>query len=56
MPETAVTQQSPLSLRCTNEVQATGDKDAAKEVIPEDAVTKDVADKVNASNSYHTHY
>ena len=55
MAGTAVTQQSPVPLRRANQIQATGDKDAVKEFVPEDAVTKDVAEEADASTAQHTH-
>ena len=42
MEGAAVTQKSPVTLRQANQIQATGEEDAAEEVIPEEAVTKDV--------------
>ena len=42
MAGTAVTQQSPLSLRQANQIQATGDEDAVEEVLLEEAVINDV--------------
>ena len=33
-----------------------GGKDAAKEVVPEEAVNKDVADEVDASNDQYTQH
>ena len=45
---TAVTQQSPVPLRQANQIQVMGDKDVAEEVVPEEAVTKDVAEEADA--------
>ena len=39
-----------------NQIQATGDEDAAKEVVPEEAVTKDVAEEADASTAQNKHY
>ena len=39
-----------------NQVQATGDEDAAKKVVPEEVVTKYVAYKADASTYQHTHH
>ena len=36
-------------------MQARGYEDAAKEVLPEEAVTKEVADKTENSTAHHTH-
>ena len=55
MAGTAVTQQSPMALRQVNQFQATGYEYAAKEVVPEEAVTKDVTEEVDASTAQHTH-
>ena len=56
MAETAVTQQPPVirTLR-ENQVQATGAEDASDEIVPEEAVTKDVADEAEYSTAQHTH-
>ena len=56
MAGTAVTQKSPVPLRRGNQIQATGDEDAAKEVKPEEAVTKNVAEEVDTSTAQHTHH
>ena len=45
MPGTAVTEQPPTLLRRANQFQATGDEEAAEEVVPEEAATKDVAER-----------
>ena len=37
-------------------MQAIGSNDAAKEVVLNEAVTKDVANKVNASIAQHIHH
>ena len=50
-----VTQQSSVLLIKGNQVQATRVKDAAKAIIPEEAITKDVVDDVDNSTSPHTH-
>ena len=52
----AVMQQSPVPLRWVNQIQETGDEDAAKEVVPEDAVTKDVLEEVDVSIAHNTHH
>ena len=52
----AVTQQSPVPLRLANQIQATGDKDAAEEVALEEAINKYVAEEADASTSEHTHH
>ena len=56
----AVTKRPPvLLIRWENQVQAIGAKDAAKEVVPEEAVTKDMADevdKVGASTAQHINH
>ena len=51
-----VMQQSSISLRQTNQVKARGDKDPAEEVVPEEAVTKDVAERANTSTAQNTHH
>ena len=56
MAGTAVTQQPPMPLRQDNHVQATWDEDAAKEIVPEDAVTKDVAEEADTSIAQHTYH
>ena len=56
MVGTAVTQQSSVPLIRANQVQATGDENAAEEVVTEEAVTKDVADEAEASTAHHTHH
>ena len=53
---TAVTQQPPVPLRQVNQIQATGDKDAAEEVVLEEAVTKDVAEEADTSTPHHTYH
>ena len=52
----AVTHQSPVPMRRANKIQATGFKEAAKEVVLEEAVTKDVAEEVDASTAQNTNY
>ena len=47
MTGTAVTQKSPMPLRRANKIQAMGDEEAAKEVVPEYVFTKDVAEEVD---------
>ena len=54
MAGTAVTQKSPVPLRRANQIRATGDEDAAKEVVLEEATTKDVAEEVDTSTAQHT--
>ena len=56
MEGTAVMQQPPVPLIRANQVQATGDEDAAKEVILGEAVTKDVAEEADASTAHNTHH
>ena len=51
-----MTQQSLVPLRRANQVQATGDEDAAEEVVPEEAVTKDVEDDMDDSTDQYTHH
>ena len=53
---TAVTRKSFVLMIRENQVQSTGADDAAKEVVPEEAVTKDEADDTDASTSLHTHH
>ena len=45
-----------MSLRRANQVQAMGYEDAAKEFVPEEAVTKDMAYEADASNALHTRH
>ena len=52
----AVTQQSPMPPRQDNQIQATGDKDAAEEVVPEETATKDIAEEADDSASDHTNH
>ena len=52
----AVTQQSTVSLRGANQIEATGYKDAVDEVVPEELVTKDLAEEEDASTAHHTHH
>ena len=49
-------QQSPVPPRQENQVQATGDKDADEEVVPEEALTNDMVDDADASTAQHTHH
>ena len=56
MAGTAVTQQSHVPLRQANKIQATGDEDAAEEVILQESFTKDVVEEVDASTTQHTHH
>ena len=56
MAGTAVKQQSPVPLRGANQIQATGDEDAANEVVLEEAVTNNVVDNADASTDPHKHY
>ena len=44
-----------MPLRRENKIQSMGVEDAAKEVVPEEAVTKDVADEAEASTAQNTH-
>ena len=53
----AVAQQPPkIMVLWVNQVISTGDEDATKEVVLEEAVTKNVADKAKASTASHTHH
>ena len=52
----AVTQQSTMPLIRSNKIQETEDKDASKEVVPEEAFTKDVVEEADASNNQHTYH
>ena len=52
----AVTQQSSMPMRQSIQIKATGDKDTAKEVVPEEADTKDMAEEADASTADHTHH
>ena len=56
MAGTEVTQKSPVPLRRANKVQEMGEEDATKEVVPEEAVTKDVSEEAGASTSQNTHH
>ena len=56
MTGTVVTQQLPLPLRRSNQVQVTGEEDSAEEVVPEEAFTNDVAEEADASTANHTHH
>ena len=56
MAGTVVTQQSPVPMRRANRIQSTGEEDADGEVVPEEAVTKDVAEEADASTVQHTHH
>ena len=60
MVGTSVARQSPVILVLReNQVKETGADDMVEEVIPEEVVTKDVADevdKVEYSNSPNTHH
>ena len=56
MVGTAVTQETPVSLRRENQVQAMGDEEASDEVISEEAVTKYVVDEVNALITQYTYH
>ena len=56
MAGTAVTQQSPVPLRPENQIQETGDGYAAKEVVPEEAVTKELAEEADASTAQNKHH
>ena len=52
----AVTQQSPVPLREAIQIQSKGDKDADEEVVPDEAVTKNVVEVVDASTAQHIHH
>ena len=53
----SVTQKSlVLLIQQENQVQATGAKDASKEVVPEEVVTKDMVDEADASTAQHIHH
>ena len=54
-PETE-SQQSPVPLRQADQIQSTGDEYVAMGVVPEEAVTKDMADEADASTAHHTHH
>ena len=52
---TAVTQQWTVPMRRVDQIQATGDEDAAEESVLEEAVTKDVAEEADSSTARYTH-
>ena len=52
MSGTALTQQSPVPLRRANQIQATGDEEADEGVVPEDVVTKDVAEEARTRSDH----
>ena len=56
MAGTEVMQQSPMPLIQANQSQATGEEDAAKEVVPEESVTKYMTKEAGASTAQHTHH
>ena len=56
MEGTAVTQQSPVPPRQANQVQAMGEEDTAKEVLPWELVTKDVVEKTEVSTTHNAHH
>ena len=56
MVGTAGTQQSPVPKRQADQIQATGDEDVAEEVVPEEAVTKDVAEGADTSTAQNIHH
>ena len=56
MAGTAVTQKSPMLLRRANKVQTTGAKEAARGVVPEEAVTKDVEEEADTSTLQHKNH
>ena len=56
MAGTAVAQQSPVPLRRANQIHATGDEGAADEVVPEEAVTKDMKEEVEALTAQNKHH
>ena len=51
MARTVATHQLPVPLIQANLIQATGSKDKGDEVLPEEAVTKYVADKADTSTA-----
>ena len=52
-----LTRQAPMFLILrVNQVQAIGDEDTNQEVIPEEVVTKDVADEADTSTTQNTHH
>ena len=53
---TEVTWQSPVILIQANQAQAMRAEDVAEDVVPKDAVTKDVADRIETSTDPYTHY
>ena len=56
MEGTAVMQQSSVLMTLPeNQVQETGAEDTSNEIVPEETVTKDVADEEEAPDSYNTH-
>ena len=48
-------QSTVLLTLLENQVQAMGAEDVAEEVVHEEAITKDVADKAETSTTQHTH-
>ena len=56
MEVTAVTKQSPVPLRGTDEILVTGDEDADEEVVPEYAVTNDVEEEADTSTAQNAHH
>ena len=56
MAGTAVMGQPPVLLKRENLVQGTGYKDAAKEVVIEEVVTKNLVEEVKASTDLHSHH
>ena len=51
-----MTQQSPVPLRRVNQVQTKEEEEEAGEVVPEEAVTKDVVDEADVSIAQHTNH
>ena len=49
-------QQSPVPLIRANQIQLMGNEYAVKEVVPKEAVTKDVVEEADASIAQHTHH
>ena len=51
-----MTQQQPVPLRRVNQVQAMGDEDLVKKVVPDESVAKDVEEEADASTAQHTNH
>ena len=57
MEGTAVMQQSSVLMTLPeNQVQETGAEDTSNEIVPEETVTKDVADETEYSTTQNTHH